>query len=276
MKRYCKNCGQISESDDEIKYCAHCGAEFEPVGIPTEDQAKADLPPVTPMAQAQQQSGTEESKYCAWEDKGRLGFIGALFETWKQSLFNPTQFFRRLPVTGGIGNPLIYGIILGVIGMVFSTMYQQLWGQLLDFSRWAPYLGRDFDFEAYNFSRQFQSISSLITLLISPVLVTIGMFIASGIFHLILMIFGWKKESFEATFRVIAYSESVQFFQIVPFLGGMIATVWSLVLYIIGLKEVHKLSIGQALIVILLPLFLCCLCCCAAIFWGISMVGLAD
>jgi hypothetical protein len=280
MKRYCMKCGQITESEDEIKFCAHCGAPFEPVGIPREEKPKEEtpqggLPPVTPMAQAQQQSATEEPKYCAWEDKERLGFLGALFETWKESLFNPTPFFRKLPVIGGIGNPLLYAIILGVIGMVFSSMYEHLWGSLFDMSRWAQYMGRDFNFEAYNMSRQFQSIGTLVTLVISPVLVTVGVFIASGIFHLILLIFGWKKESFEATFRVVAYSEGVQFFQIIPFLGGIIAAVWGVVLYIIGLKEIHKLSVGQALLVVFLPLILCCLCCCGLGSWFFSMIGIA-
>jgi len=270
MRRYCKNCGQISEADTDLKFCPHCGAAFEMVGTPGEQQPKGGgMPPVQPMAQSKAEGDT---KYCAWEDKARLGFVGALYETWKESLFNPTNFFRKLPIIGGIGNPLLYGLILGMIGVIFSIMYGQFWSNVFDFSKFAPYMGNDFDMEAYNFAQQMQSIGMLIKLVISPFAILIGFFIASGVFHLILLIFGWNKVNFEATFRVIAYSESAQFFEIVPFFGGLVTLVWSVVLYIIGLKEIHKLSVGQALLVVFLPIILICFCCCGAlaIIFGVA------
>jgi hypothetical protein len=275
MKRYCGNCRKISESDIEIKFCAHCGAEFEPIGGQAQEPPGGGIPPVTPTAQ-QTAEGGEEKKYCAWEDKANLGFFGALFETWKESLFNPVQFFRRMPVSGGIGNPLIYGIILGMIGVIFSMMYQQFWGNLLDPARFYPHMGRGFDWDMYDFTRQIESIWMLVALIISPVLITVAFFIASGIFHLILLIFGWNKKDFEATFRVVAYSEGAYFFEIIPFIGGMVSIIWATVLYIIGLKEIHKLSVGQAILVVLLPLVLFCFCCCAFVTWIIGMVGIAD
>lgn len=268
MKRYCKNCGKVSESETEIKFCAHCGAEFEPIGEPSQQ-------PETPMAQPSGSAGGEE-KYCAWEDKARLGFFGALFETWKESLFNPVQFFRRMPVSGGIGNPLIYGIILGMIGVIFSMMYQQFWGHFFDPSRFYPFMGRDFDWQMYDLTHQIESIWMLIGLIISPIIITVAFFIASGIFHLILLLFGWNKENFEATFRVIAYSEGAYFFEIIPFIGSIVSLVWAVVLYIIGLKEVHRLTVGQAILVVFLPLVLFCLCCCAFVTWIIGMIGIAD
>lgn len=273
MRRYCKNCGQISQADTDLKNCPHCGAEFEPVGIPREEQPQGSgLPPLQPMAR--QTAGGSEAKYCPWEDKGRLGFVGALYETWKESLFNPTSFFRKLPVTGGIGNPLLYGLILGMIGVIFSIMYSQFWSNVFDFSRLAPYMGSDFDMEAYNFASQMQSIGMLVKLVISPFVILIGFFIAAGIFHLILLIFGWNKENFEATFRIIAYSESAYFFEIVPFFGGLVSMVWAVVLYVIGLKEVHKLTIGQSLLVVFLPLILICLCCCGALAMIFGVIGM--
>jgi len=106
-------------------------------------------------------------------------------------------------------------------------------------------------------------------------MITVGFFVISGILHLILMIFGWNKETFEATFRLIAYCESAYFFEIVPFLGGAIAFVWATVLYIIGIKEVHRLSVGQSLLVVFLPLILFCLCCCGFLTWIVGMAGIS-
>lgn len=260
MRRYCKKCGQISESETELRFCSHCGAEFEKLDSPGHEQSPGDgLPPAQPMAP---KTSSEQPKYCPWEDKGRLGFINALYETWKESLFNAPNFFRRMPVTGGIANPFFYGIIFGIIGVVFSLMYQQLWGNLFDLSRFSHYMGRDFDWHGYEFARQLQSIGLFVQLIVSPFLIAASLFIGAGITHLILMIFGWKKENFEATFRVIAYSEGAYFFEIIPFIGGLISIVWAVVLYVTGLKEVHKLTVGQAILTIFLPFILCCLCCC--------------
>jgi hypothetical protein len=94
--------------------------------------------------------------------------------------------------------------------------------------------------------------------------------------HLILVIFGWNKEDFEATFRIVTYTEGTSFFEIVPFIGGVIAMIWQAVLMVIGVKEVHKLKTGQAILVVLLPLIFCCGCCCGFIFMLIGMVGLAN
>ncbi len=282
MRRYCKNCKKISEADQELYYCSHCGAPFEPVGESSQQKPEGELPPVTPMAHAQAQAGGEhprEEKYCAWEDKARLGFFGALYETWKESLFNPSRFFRRMPVTGGVGNPLLYGIILGMVGVIFSLMYEQFWGSLFNMAEWYDQFGAGMDpdfYEYYELSYQLQSISMLVWLLIAPVFIALGLFIGTGISHLILMIFGWSKTTFEGTFRVFSYSESAFFFEIIPLFGGLISMVWAVVLYVIGLKEVHRLSIGQSLLVVFLPLILFCLCCCGFLTMIFSMAGLSN
>lgn len=274
MRRYCQKCKKVSEAEQELKFCSHCGAPFEPICEHPAEQV-VELTPVTPMAQAQAQASGEERQeesYCAWEDKARLGFFGALYETWKESLFNPSRFFRRMPAVGGIGNPLIYAIILGMIGVIFSLMYDHLWGQLFNMSDWYEEFGygmnRDF-YEFYALSNQVQSISMLLWLIMAPVVLTISLFITSGVTHLILLIFGWSKTGFEGTFRAISYSYGAMFFEIVPFFGGMISAVWLIVLYIIGIKEIHRLSAGKAVLAVFLPMILFCLCCCG--FFSIIM-----
>ncbi|MCP4580895.1 MAG: hypothetical protein GY839_04710 [candidate division Zixibacteria bacterium] len=279
MKRYCKNCHRITESITELNSCPQCGASFEPIGEPEKQTAEPSPPPppppVQPQPQAQQSDGAEE-KYTPWEDRDKLGFVGSLFETWKESLFNPTKFFRRLPVKGGLGNPILYGLILGFIGIVFHSMWEQFFGQLFDPSHWAPYLGRDFDYDFYEFTRHIESISFLFTIIIMPVFLLASFFIISGIVHLILLIFGWNKEDYEATFRITTYTEGTSFFMIIPIIGWMIASIWQLVLMIIGIKEIHRTTTGQAILVMLLPLILCCACCCGFASMIMGMAGLSN
>jgi len=87
-----------------------------------------------------------------------------------------------------------------------------------------------------------------------PILLTIGFFIMSGIFHICLMVVGAGKRGFETTFRVVAYASSAQVFAIVPFLGGFIIVIYNLVLWTIGFRESHRTTTGRALIAVLLPM----------------------
>jgi hypothetical protein len=272
MTQYCHHCGQTSESLAPMKFCPHCGALFEiPLGqMPVRDSSAQAGPgtestPVSPI-----------EPYVPWEDKGKLGFLGSLYETWKQSCFDPTNFFARMPTSGGILNPLIYGLIFSFIGYVFQMLYMQLFGQIFDFTQWIPSMYRSFDPELMDFSRKIRSVYTLFSIPIFPFLATAGFFIWSGIIHLILTIFGWKKHDFESSFRIVVYSEGPAFFRIIPFIGDFISSIWQLVLVIIGIKEVHKTGIGKALLVVFLPILLFCFCCCGAVIWIIGLAGIAN
>jgi hypothetical protein len=46
-------------------------------------------------------------------------------ETTRQVLTRPSAFFRTMPVTGGLGSPLLYGVLLGWIGLA-AAFYQAI------------------------------------------------------------------------------------------------------------------------------------------------------
>jgi hypothetical protein len=87
-----------------------------------------------------------------------------------------------------------------------------------------------------------------------PVMVIVGMFVASGILHLCLMIVGGAKKPFETTFRVVCFSSgSTYLLSMIPFCGGLIAGVWNIVLECIGLARAHEIDTGKAVMAVLLP-----------------------
>jgi len=272
MKRYCKNCHRVTESETELRSCPQCGAAFEPIGAPAYKLPEAPLAPVQPQSE---KIKTEE-RYIPWEDRARLGFIGSLFETWRESLFNPAGFFRKMPIKGGIGNPILYALICGFIGIVFNSMWDQFFGQLFDPSQWAPYMGHNFNYDVYEFTNRIRSISLLSSMVVMPFILVASFFIISGIVHLILLIFGWNRENYEATFRITTYTEGTSFFMVIPFVGWTIAAIWQLVLMIIGVREIHRTSTGQAILVMLLPLIFCCACCCGFIFMILGLAGFSN
>lgn len=102
-------------------------------------------------------------------------------------------------------------------------------------------------------------IGSIACIILLPVFLVIGLFIGSGIVHICLMIVGGANKSFEATFRVIAFSQgSTGPLQMVPVCGGLIACIWALVVNCIGISRAHETTTGRAVLAVLLPLIVCC------------------
>ncbi|HUG54884.1 MAG TPA: YIP1 family protein [Vicinamibacteria bacterium] len=195
--------------------------------------------------------------------------LTALVDTTKQVLTGPAEFFRSMPVTGGIGAPLVYGLILGYLGLVASTIYNTVFQSVLGSSmagmgstRWeriAPFVEG--------------GAGLVVNLVFGPLFIAVGLFLSAGIFHLVLLALGSGGRGFEATFRTAAYSQAAAIFNAVPLCGGVIGAVYTIVLLVIGISEVHQISRGKAAAVVLLPLVI--LCCCCAGSLGMALGGLA-
>jgi hypothetical protein len=199
----------------------------------------------------------EELKYVPWEDRQKLGFFKALWETWKESVFYPNRFFSRAPFSGGLASPLLYAVIVAWV----SYAINQVTGLLLSSFTIGFLANMIHDEQLLESLGLFGGLGLLQVfgiLVLMPFMIIAALFIGSGIYHLILMIFGWNKRNFEATFRGIAYGAGPLIFMIVPACGSLIGYIWVLVLTIIGLKHLQKTTGGQASFVVLLPLILCC------------------
>jgi hypothetical protein len=210
----------------------------------------------------------------AWEQRDRIGFFNALVETTRQVLVEPGAFFRAMPVTGGLASPLLYGVVLGWVGLVATSFYQAIfrsivgsgWGglgaerpeveALLGWiGGWAGFLGQ---------------------VVFGGVAAAIGLFVAAGILHLTLLLLGGARRGFEATFRVVGFAEAASLVFLVPFCGQLLGWIWSVVLYVLGLAAAHEIGHGKAAATVLLPFALCC-CCVAvlALLFGTAIAGLA-
>jgi hypothetical protein len=49
-----------------------------------------------------------------------LSFVGAYFRDLKKVLFEPTAFFRGLPLTGGLAIPLTFALVTHWLGSLFN------------------------------------------------------------------------------------------------------------------------------------------------------------
>jgi len=93
----------------------------------------------------------------------------------------------------------------------------------------------------------------LVMVVAVPIGVTLSMFIYSGILHLLLLIVRGGKNRFEATFRVIAYSQAAQVLDLIPIAGSWIGGIWQLIIQVIGLREMHGISYLRVFMAFLLP-----------------------
>jgi hypothetical protein len=202
-----------------------------------------------------------------WERRAQIGFVTAVIDTTREVITGPSAFFRSMPVKGGIGSPLGYGVIVGYIGLVAQNLYWAIFRSVLG-SGFGSLGGRS---EWERLAATMQSgVGLLIEIIFGPAIVTVGLFLSAGIVHLLLMLLGGARRDFEATFRVACYAEAPAVFSLLPFCGGIVAGIYRLVLYIIGLAEAHQIGKGTSAAAVLLPLLLVCCCCLAgmAIFGG--------
>ena len=239
---YCPHC-QRPLPDPPQRFCPHCGGDVQ--GAPAESQ------------------GVVAHGSTPWENREQLGFMGAYVETTRQVLLEPAGFFTRMPTRGGIGAPLVYGLLTAFVAIIVATIYQVVFSSVM--GSWAAGLqGEDSPLDKM-LPFLGHGVGLVFQLLLAPVFALVSLFVFSALLHLFLMIFGGAKEGFEASFRVLCYAQATQLVQIVPICGGLIASVWLLVVLIIGLSEAHKTSRGTAAAAVLVPIVLFCCCCVGAI-----------
>jgi hypothetical protein len=183
-----------------------------------------------------------------WDERQTKGLLNAFIETLQMVLSRPVAAFTAMKREGGLGEPLLYAIIGGTFGAVFAITYNFV---LRSFTPFEDRQGA--------MAHVFGGIGLIFLLVLTPLFVVIGMFIASAILHVCLMIVGGAKQSFETTFRVVCFAEgSVSPLLVIPFCGGLVVGIWKVILYCIGLARAHETDTGRAVIAVLLPLIVCC------------------
>jgi hypothetical protein len=184
-----------------------------------------------------------------WEHRQERGLFNAFVETLVMVLTKPGEAFTIMKREGGLGEPLIYALIGGCLGGIVSLLFS-LGLQSVGF-----FADRHNTFAAMT----GMGGGSVAFIVLVPLFIVIGLFIGSAIVHLCLMIVGGANQSFETTFRVIAFSQgSTGPLQMIPICGGLIAGVWALVCNCIGLARAHETDTGRAVLAVFLPLIVCC------------------
>lgn len=254
----CPQCGCVQDKTDECMKCGVIISKFLKFQGEVKPASAAGVTPSPAAGTPEQGQGPQPQKIIGipieapsgstpWEDMASLGFFTAFFRTMKQVLFSPTEFFRNMPLSKGMGSPLLYGVIISFFGTTIGLL-----GQFA----FSGFMGSSSQVEGMAGVNFFQTAFLLIYAFFLPIMIAVGLFIGSGIFHICLLIVGAGKRGFEATFRVLSYASSSQAFALVPFVGGFIIVIYNLVLWTIGFRESHHTTTGRAFIAVLLPVII--------------------
>jgi hypothetical protein len=185
-----------------------------------------------------------------WENRERLGFVTALWETILLVLTKPNEAFGVMRREGNFLDPLLYVVLLGTLGAFVAFIYQgvlQSVGIMSSGSR--DGLAAMVGFGA----------GSIFMVMLMPVFIVIGMFVSAAITHVCLMLVGGANQPYETTLRVMSYSSgSASVLQLIPICGGLISGLYTIVLNCIGLARAHQTDTWRAVVAVLLPAFVCC------------------
>jgi hypothetical protein len=185
-----------------------------------------------------------------WERDGAS--FRSFLETTKSLYAGTNVFFSEMRREGGLGAPLLYGLLGGTVGSLTALAFQVGMQTLaMGFGGANGANGPPIGI--------FLGIMIAFGLIGIPIGMLINMFLFSGIFHLMLLMIGAARQPFEATFRVVAYSlGSSSLLGLIPICGQMISGIVNLVFVCIGLTYTHEISGWKATVAVLLPIFICC------------------
>lgn len=187
-------------------------------------------PPPVPPYYGGPEAGpaSPDANALAWE--GEAGFFTRLWRTTWQVLLHPVLTFRAR-AKHGYGHALSYALIVGTFTMAVHYLYT-----------------------AWLTPGNLQAQGGVWRLVLLPLALVAGLFIATAIVHLFLWILRGSGGGFEATFRVLGYSVAADLWHLIPYVGTLLSLVWGLVVLVGGLSAAHGTGKGRVVVALLLPL----------------------
>jgi len=180
-----------------------------------------------------------------WERRTEHGIWAGISRTSQAVLFSPKSFFKHTAVEGGLKEPLAFGLLTGSAGMMFEIFWQfLLFGEIGDtLSSLVDTL----------WGSDATMLLSLGIMALCPLLVLITILITSIILHALLSLVRGGKSGFEATFRVVSFSQSAQLWGLIPIVGSLIGAVWLVAVQMIGLRQIHETSYLRVAMALMIP-----------------------
>lgn len=235
----CPQCGYAKEVPEErippgVRWanCPRCKNRFElnlQQSAPTQETISKEEAP-----READSGGTD------WERRSEIGVWKGLYRTTKAVLFSPRHFFGAMTTGTGLGEPFAYGLLSGVAGAMCGLFWQ--------FLIMSGSIQSLIQLDSIGMALVFAAV-----LLLAIPYVLVVLLLTSLALHGCLIIVRDGRNGFEATFRVVAYSQATQVLSFIPLVGGVAAFIWLFVVQVIGLREIHNTSYGKIIFAYLIP-----------------------
>lgn len=165
---------------------------------------------------------SEENQAKPQTGTGSNAALSSVLEIAKKVITNPVGFFKEMPKTGGLGDPLVFAVAIGLVSGVLTVILALF------------------------------KLSSFVSIIVMPVLAIIGSFIGGAIMFVIWKLMG-SEEDFETAYRCCAYLFAIHpvtmILGLIPYLGTIVGMAWGLYLVVLASTEVHKIKAKTAWIV---------------------------
>ena len=193
---------------------------------------------------AYSQSGPDDSgESITWENRKRIGLIKAYFIIFSEIVCRPKTFFASLKNESSIWPPLFFFVITASF---FSYMVYLVYG-MFDYV-----LLHVFEKPVSEFAQFYFRTAGII---LTPFTALISFFIRAVFLHLSVLLFGGRN-GFKSTLKVVGYSSVSYVANLIPCIGFFVWALWEIGLCICGIKKLHNLSQGRAVLSVLFPVIL--------------------
>ena len=199
----------------------------------TEDMVENPMPQATDLVE--------------WENP-EWSSLMAFVTTLRRVLLTPKEFFANLPLTGGLGEPFAFALLVGTTGLLGSLLWQLIIEG--NFSETMPVVA---------FSKQIGNVINdprviIGIFMLAPFLVALGLFFLSICLFWAVRLTGQEQNTFESVFRLAAYSQAPAVICLIPWGGAFIAAVWHLVILVLGIAKKFSSSVLKAIFTLFLAM----------------------
>jgi hypothetical protein len=175
---------------------------------------------------------------------------GRYRDALKGVITDPVNFFKAVPQGGPLKRVLLFAIGCHAVGIAvmmvcMAFFFTFIFGMITHLDRHA---GRDAP-PLWRFPLLFGGMA-----VFSPVFAAINILLYAALDHLALVLLGGGGGGFETTLRAVCYAQGPLALGVVPLIGMQIGQIWSLVLRVIALKEMHSITLGKAIAAVVLPI----------------------
>ncbi len=160
-------------------------------------------------------------------------FFESFVQTVRAVTLEPASFFRNLAHSASTGNAVVFAVVCVVVNLVLAE------------------LAASFDPPPPG-GAGIPDGWSIVTLVLSPLLAWLGLYILTAVQHLFVAVFVRPRRGFDMTLRISAYASTLALFSWVPFVGHL-ASLYGLYVTMVGVRELHETSTARALLALSVP-----------------------